>query len=128
MIYDAITIGFGILWVMIPLHFLGRPLPHAWRESEGKPWNHKFVWIIFTVILIVNLVLAPGFIYRRIVGASLIVFFAAHAIFSLRLIVARIRNETGPGWIAWSFLIWTSPLWISAMINFRFKIPWDIGR
>ena len=123
----AVTIGFGILWAMIPLHFLRKPLPQAWRDSRGEPWNHKFVWIIFTIVLVCNLALAPGCVYRPIVGASLKLFAVAQVLFLLRLLIARIRNETGPGWIAWSFLIWTSPWWIATLINLRFNIPWDIG-
>jgi len=112
---------------MIPLSFLRTRLPQAWRESKDQQWNYRFVWIIFTITLICNLVLTPGFIYRRIVGASLTVFMVAQGIFFLRILIARIRNETGPGWIAWAFLIWTSPFWITTIINLRFKIPWDMG-
>lgn len=124
----AFIIGFGILWAMVPLHFLRKPLGQAWLESMGQPWNHKFVWTIFAIICACDLVLAPGCVSRPIVGPSLKVFAIAQGLFLLRLVIARIRRETGPGWIAWALLIWTSPFWIASLINLRFNVPWDMVR
>lgn len=123
----AITIGFGLLWALLLLRFLKKPLRQAWRDSIDQAWHHRFVWTVFGLALAANLVLAPGCVYRPAYGQSTQVFAAAQGLFALRLLFALIRKETGPGWIAWSLVIWTSPFWITTIINLRFDIPWDIG-
>lgn len=123
---ETTLIGFGVLWASAFLAVLSKSPTQAWRDAAGQPWNHRLVWTTFAVATACNLVLVPGCVVRRITGESLIFVLVVQSVFVVRLILARLLRETGPGWLAYSFLIWMSPCWIPVLINLRFRIPWDM--
>jgi len=107
-----IAVLFVIWWgLLLAVLLPPRSFRDVIRGPRDTEWNHRCLGRIYLIGLVVNLVLAPGLSF----GVAPMVQIYTAAVFVLllvRLIVARVRHETGKGWLFYAVLIWFSPIWI----------------